>query len=43
MPYETLIYETAGAIGTITLNRPEKFNAIRPPMPEELRLEQLGG
>lgn len=36
MSYETLIYESDGAIATITLNRPEAFNAIRPPMPEEL-------
>jgi enoyl-CoA hydratase len=35
-PLETVLYETDGRIATVTLNRPEKFNAIRPPMPEEL-------
>jgi enoyl-CoA hydratase len=36
MPYETLLYDTAGAVATITLNRPERLNAIVPPMPDEL-------
>jgi enoyl-CoA hydratase/carnithine racemase len=36
MNYETILYEKKGKIATITLNRPEKFNTIRPPMPEEL-------
>ena len=36
MNYETLIYEKEGCIARITLNRPEAFNAIRPPMPEEI-------
>jgi enoyl-CoA hydratase len=36
MTYETLLYEAQDRIATITLNRPDKFNAIRPPMPEEI-------
>jgi len=34
--YETILYEKKDRIATIILNRPEKFNTIRPPMPEEL-------
>ena len=33
--FETLLYDTAGPIATITLNRPERLNTIVPPMPEE--------
>jgi enoyl-CoA hydratase len=36
MSYETLLYEVAGPIATITLNRPERLNTIVPPMPDEL-------
>ena len=36
MAYETIRYDTAGAIATITLNRPERLNTIVPPMPEEM-------
>jgi enoyl-CoA hydratase len=36
MPHETVLYEKEGRIATVTLNRPEKYNTIRPPMPEEL-------
>jgi enoyl-CoA hydratase len=34
--YETILYASKGRVATVTLNRPEKFNTIRPPMPEEL-------
>ena len=36
MSYETLLYDSDGAIATITLNRPEQLNAIVPAMPDEL-------
>lgn len=36
MPYDTLLYDTADALATITLDRPERLNTIVPPMPEEL-------
>jgi enoyl-CoA hydratase len=36
MAYETLLYDSAGAIATITLNRPQRLNTIVPPMPDEL-------
>jgi enoyl-CoA hydratase len=36
MSYETMLYDTDGAIATITLNRPDRLNTIVPPMPEEL-------
>lgn len=34
--YETLLYDVADSIATITLNRPERLNTIVPPMPDEL-------
>jgi enoyl-CoA hydratase/carnithine racemase len=34
--YETLLYDVDETIATITLNRPERLNAIVPPMPDEL-------
>jgi enoyl-CoA hydratase len=36
MSYETLLYDTDGAIATITFNRPDRLNTIVPPMPDEL-------
>src|SRR5918992_6201385 len=36
MDFETLLYETEGAVATITLNRPERLNTIVPPMPDEV-------
>src|SRR5262245_54021 len=36
MNFENLLYAVSGQIATITLNRPDKFNAIRPSMPDEL-------
>lgn len=34
--FETLIYEKNDRIATITFNRPDKFNTIRPPMWDEI-------
>ncbi len=34
--YEMITYEVDDRIATVTLNRPEKFNTIRPPMPDEI-------
>jgi enoyl-CoA hydratase len=34
---ETLLYDVAGPIATITLNRPEHLNTIVPPMPDEVQ------
>ena len=36
MDYETLLYDEAEGVATITLNRPDSLNTIVPPMPDEL-------
>lgn len=35
MPYETIVYSKEGGVGTITLNRPDRLNAINTQMSEE--------
>jgi enoyl-CoA hydratase/carnithine racemase len=37
MPYDTLLYGVSDRVATITLNRPERFNAIEQRMPREIR------
>jgi enoyl-CoA hydratase len=36
MAFETLRYDAANDLATITLNRPDRLNTIVPPMPEEI-------
>ncbi len=36
MGYQDLIYERKGHISYLTLNRPERLNALSPPMQREL-------
>jgi enoyl-CoA hydratase len=36
MEFTTITYEKIGRIAVVTLNRPDKFNTIRPPMPDEV-------
>ena len=36
MPFQSLLYDTADVVATITLNRPASLNTIVPPMPDEL-------
>src|SRR5947209_10217174 len=36
MGFETLLYDVADAVATITLNRSERLNTIVPPMHDEL-------
>lgn len=38
MSFSTLLYEVADRVATITLNRPERLNAINDELPRELRL-----
>jgi enoyl-CoA hydratase len=35
--FETLLYEVSGRVATLTLNRPERLNAINDAMPSEVR------
>jgi enoyl-CoA hydratase len=37
MDFQSLLYETRDRVATITLNRPERFNAIESRMPREIR------
>ena len=37
MPYDTILYETAGGIARVTLNRPDRLNSFTAKMHEELR------
>jgi len=36
MPYQTILYETRGAVALLTLNRPERVNALNAAMLEEI-------
>ena len=44
MPFETITCEEAGGVATLTLNRPEKLNALSIRMGDEIcaALEALG-
>jgi len=36
MDFGTILYESKDRVATITLNRPERFNAISETMPEDI-------
>src|SRR5690349_15997670 len=36
MPYETILYEVAAGVATITLNRPENYNALNAQMYKDI-------
>ena len=36
MPYEFINYEKKGRIAYVTINRPERLNALHPPANQEL-------
>lgn len=40
MAFSTLQYATDGRIATITLDRPDRLNAIDDQMPEEIAVEE---
>jgi 2-(1,2-epoxy-1,2-dihydrophenyl)acetyl-CoA isomerase len=43
--YETILFSTADTVATITLNRPERLNAMGPQMADEISdaVDNLGG
>jgi enoyl-CoA hydratase len=41
MAYETILYQTAGGVARITMNRPDAMNAITPAMLKELKAAVL--